>query len=241
MRFQNSENNITGPKAAPNPAHANETTSNTELFGLSAIIAPIIAITTTVALETHIISLLSAFLRTKPLKKFCDTLDDATSSCESEVDIVAARMPARITPANTNKIKLLPPSFCANTINIVSGSPIFLTTAAPIIPISKAENREMTTHTVAILREVFNSFSLRIAIKRSSTCGIPKYPSPHASVEIIVIKPYGADLPVSGTKLRTMLKNPGIDLAFSTTPSIPPATLMPKNKITTSATDINNP
>ena len=49
--------------------------------------------------------------------------------------------------------------------------------------------REIRTHTMAILLDIFSSRSLRIAMKRSSTWGIPKYPSPHASMEKIFSQP----------------------------------------------------
>ena len=59
----------------------------------------------------------------------------------------------------------------------------------PIIPINTATAIEITTQIVAILLESFILFSSLIAIKRKSTCGIPKYPSPHASVDAILIEP----------------------------------------------------
>ncbi len=49
-RLQKRANSTTGPKAAPNPAHANETIPNTELSGFLARKAAIIAITRSVAL-----------------------------------------------------------------------------------------------------------------------------------------------------------------------------------------------
>ena len=39
-----------------------------------------------------------------PSSKFSETLEDAARSCESEVDIVEASIPARITPAIMAKI-----------------------------------------------------------------------------------------------------------------------------------------
>ena len=44
----------------------------------------------------------------------------------------------------------------------------------PIMPIMTAANIEMTTHTMAIRRLVFTSSSLRMPMKRTSTCGMPK-------------------------------------------------------------------
>ena len=58
---------------------------------------------------------------------------------------------------------------------------------------------EITTHTDAILLEVFNLFSSSIPIKRSRICGMPKYPSPHASVDAMVRLLYGTDAPAAGS------------------------------------------
>ena len=71
--------------------------------------------------------------------------------------------------------------------------------AEPIIPIKMATNMEITTHTDAILLEVFNLFSSSIPIKRSRICGMPKYPSPHASVDAMVRLLYGTDAPAAGS------------------------------------------
>ena len=65
----------------------------------------------------------------------------------------------------------------------------------PMIPIRIAVPIAMTTHTLAILRDSFSFFSSLIAINRRRICGIPKYPSPHASVETIVRAEYGPEVP----------------------------------------------
>ena len=104
VRFQNRANRITGPNAAPKPAQANETMSNTEESGFSASSAPITATTITVPRATHITSFSLAFLWMIPLKKFCATLEEAARSWESAVDMVAARIPASTTPANSARI-----------------------------------------------------------------------------------------------------------------------------------------
>ena len=49
-RFQNSAHSTTGPNAAPNPAQAKDTISNTELFGFDARITPTMEMITTVIL-----------------------------------------------------------------------------------------------------------------------------------------------------------------------------------------------
>ena len=46
--------------------------------------------------------------------------------------------------------------------------------ARPIMPMYTAAVSEMTTQTVAMRRERLSSLPRRMAIKRSSTCGIPK-------------------------------------------------------------------
>ena len=59
--------------------------------------------------------------------------------------------------------------------------------ALPTMPINTATAMEITTHTDATLRESFSLLSSSIAIKRSRICGIPKYPSPHAIMDMILI------------------------------------------------------
>ena len=52
-----------------------------------------------------------------------------------------------------------------------------------MIPMKMATAMEITTQTEAILLEIVSSFSLRMPMKRSRICGIPKYPRPQAMVE----------------------------------------------------------
>ena len=99
VRFQNREQITSGPKAAPKPAHANETMPNTELSGLRAIIIPRIAMPTTVRRAASML-FFSGILRWNASRSmFSDTLEAAARSWESAVDIVLARIPARIRPA----------------------------------------------------------------------------------------------------------------------------------------------
>ncbi len=104
--------------------------------------------------------------------------------------MVAARIPAMITPARSGWKRS-----CARLAKTFS-APLWERSAAsvgksfrPRIPIKTATESETTTQTVAIRRERVSSSPRRIAIKRSRTCGIPKYPSPQESVERIVRNP----------------------------------------------------
>ena len=99
MRFQNKENSITAPKVAPNPAHAKETIRNTELSGFLARKTPITAITITVSLAMSMEDFFDSFSPMQSQKRFCETHEDAAKSWESDVDMVLARIPARIRPA----------------------------------------------------------------------------------------------------------------------------------------------
>ena len=66
-----------------------------------------------------------------------------------------------------------------------------------MIPIKIATHMEISTHTVAIRRERVSFFSSSIAMKRSRMCGMPKYPRPHARVDTMVSRLYGAAVPVA--------------------------------------------
>ena len=112
--------------------------------------------------------------------------------------MVAARMPAMTRPASTGGSRLV-----ESRINTFSASDAVVSDvgkrARPIRPMNTATDREITTHTVAMRRDCFSSFSLRIAMNRRSTWGIPKYPSPHASVETMLRGPYVPAAPNCGT------------------------------------------
>ena len=100
-RFQNRERSMTGPNAAPKPAQAKETTRNTELSGFHASTRPTSAMPMTVSLATSSDFFSLSRMPRNSTAMSCETLDAAASSWESAVDMVAARMPARITPATT--------------------------------------------------------------------------------------------------------------------------------------------
>ena len=82
--------------------------------------------------------------------------------------MVAARIPAITNPARIGGRK-----DSASVTKIFSAS-VALRCAVgkislPTIPINTATVREIKTHTMAILLDIFSSRSLRIAMKRSST------------------------------------------------------------------------
>ena len=76
----------------------------------------------------------------------------------------------------------------------------------PIIPMKIATVIEITTHTLAILLDIFSLFSSLIPIKRRRICGIPKYPSPHARVEAMVSAPYGLAFPVARSCVANIVR-----------------------------------
>ena len=87
--------------------------------------------------------------------------------------MVAARI-----PAITNPAKMAGSELVASVINIFSAAFAVKCCVGynilPVIPINTATASEITTHIIAILLERVNSSSLRIAINRNNTCGIPK-------------------------------------------------------------------
>ena len=105
--FQNNANSVNGPNAPPNPAHAFSTNPKTELFSSIAIKIPINAITIVVILEINSTFSSDISFLNNPWNKFLDTQDDAINSCESDVLIVAARIPERMIPAINNGISPL--------------------------------------------------------------------------------------------------------------------------------------
>ena len=116
----------------------------------------------------------------------------------------------------------------------------------PTSPINTAIVREIITHTTAMRRERVSSSSRRIAIKRRSTCGIPKYPSPHARADATGRNPYTPASPKSGTPsaacctpstvwgvaIPKKSRNPGISFTLSITAPRPPADAVPTQTIT---------
>ena len=94
-QFQNSN----GPNAAPKPAHAKDTIVKIELSGFCAIKTAIREMTMTVILAMRRDALVSSFFLPKSCTRFWEMLEAAARSWESAVDMVAAKIPARITPA----------------------------------------------------------------------------------------------------------------------------------------------
>ena len=133
------------------------------------------------------------FFRKSP-KRSEETEEEAASNCESAVDMVEARIPARIVPARSagstpcwlirSAILTMIVSEAEPSSGISSPAAVM---ASPMIPISTATAREMTTHPVATLLDSFNFSSSSMAIKRSRICGMPKYPRPHAIMDTILI------------------------------------------------------
>ena len=112
---------------------------------------------------------------------FSDTLDAAANSWESAVDMVLAKMPAKINPAMMAKNTPFSEMTCAIRTMMVSvslplscGTILALLSVRPTTPISTAIPIAITTHTDATRRDSFSFFSSSIAIKRSRMCGIPK-------------------------------------------------------------------
>ena len=190
--FQKSARIITGPNVAPNPAHAKLTIWKTELFGFQASTTPITPIRQSASLEI-VISFFSGSFAWKHFTRISEVIeDDAQRSCESAVDIVDARIPESTTPAIT--AKMAPWLARRSDIFIITvsesepesagmqPSPLI---ASPTTPIQTDTAIEIRTQTVATLLESESFFSSSIAMNLSRICGIPKYPSPHARVEMI--------------------------------------------------------
>ena len=98
-RFQNRASSTTGPKAAPNPAQAKDTIVKMELSGFPASTMAIREITITVTLAMMREDLADRVFLPNSCTRFWEILEEAASSWESAVDMVAARIPARIIPA----------------------------------------------------------------------------------------------------------------------------------------------
>ena len=77
--FQKREKRMMGPKVAPKPDHAKETTSNITLFSSQAITMPNTVMSRRTALETCIICLSVAFFLITLPKIFLETAEAAIS------------------------------------------------------------------------------------------------------------------------------------------------------------------
>ena len=109
------------------------------------------------------------------------TLEDAARSWESAVDMVAARIPANISPAMTAGRLPMEAIFSAILIIILWLSPGAMGASAPepimalpIMPISTAMPMEITTQMEATRRERDSFCGSSIAMNRSKIWGIPK-------------------------------------------------------------------
>ena len=96
--------------------------------------------------------------------------------------MVAAKIPAITNPARRGGSRLV-----AKRMNTFSASEEVSSAEGyserPTTPMNTAMVREITTQTVAILRDMVSSRSLRMAMNRSRTWGTPKYPKPHARAD----------------------------------------------------------
>lgn len=170
---------MTGPKAAPKPAHAKDTTRNTELSGSRARKAAIREMPSMTVRATSMPRLPLKSHRRKSLPRSCEIEEEAARSWLSAVDMVAARIPARITPASRAGstpnwlIRLAIRTMMVSESASCSSAPA-LVMALPTNPMVMATPIEITTHEEATRRESFSFFSSSMAIKRTKMWGMPK-------------------------------------------------------------------
>ena len=106
---------------------------------------------------------------------------------------------------------------------------------------------EITTQMIATRRDRPSSCSERMPMNRSSTCGMPKYPRPHARQEAIDKNPYGLLAPktftsvVDGVAVRTMEKKPSYCFTLAMTVLMPPADATESTRIRTRTVTITTP
>ena len=112
---------------------------------------------------------------------FCETLDAAASIWLSAVDMVAARIPARIRPASTAaSTPCCAMRLAMRTMRVSLEEPLRNSSAPalvmprPTTPMTMEAVMAMTTHTLAMRRLSTSFFSSSMAMKRSRMCGIPK-------------------------------------------------------------------
>ena len=112
---------------------------------------------------------------------FWETLDAAASIWLSAVDMVAARMPARIRPASTAaRMPCCAMRFAMRTMTVSLEEPLRYSSAPalvmprPTMPMMMEAVMAMTTHTLAMRRLSTSFFSSSMAMKRSRMWGIPK-------------------------------------------------------------------
>ena len=179
VRRQKMAHIMTGPKAAPKPAQAKETMPNTELLGSRAMTMPRMAMIIRVTRAMSMVVFSSTLTLNTPWKMSSEMEEEAASSWESQVDMVQARMPARITPASRPGSTPRWAIWSETTMMMRSGSsrgsraPAW-TMLMPSTPMKMATNMETNTQTEATrrLRVIFLGSSM--AMKRSRMWGMPK-------------------------------------------------------------------
>lgn len=170
-----------GPKPAPKPAQAKDTMPKMELLGSWAMITPRMAMSTTVSRAASMLLFWLSFRPSFSCSRFWDTLEEAASSWESAVDMVLARIPARIRPAmRAGRIPALLRRVAIWMTMVSLAEPDRdaivpeAVRALPTTPIITARNMAMTTHTEPTRRETTSFFSSSMAMNRSRMWGIPK-------------------------------------------------------------------
>ena len=141
----------------------------------------IMAMATMVSLAMSILFFSVSLMPKKSRAMSSEIEEDAARSWESAVDMVAARMPEKITPAR--RVARTPSLLRSREIFMMilwlsSGARSVMAPLAiialPIKPMAIAINIEITTQLQAIRREALSLFGCSIAMKRRSTWGIPK-------------------------------------------------------------------
>ena len=99
MRFQNRHRSISGPKAAPKPAHANDVMPKIVELEFQAIAMATMVMSTSVMREHHMTCFSVASFLNTPRYRFWLTALAEISRYESEDEIAAASTPAQAKPA----------------------------------------------------------------------------------------------------------------------------------------------
>ena len=181
QRFQNSAQSITAPNAPPNPAHAKLTMPKTLESGSRASTTPTTLTHTMVRRAANRLCFSLSLRCANSCKMFWETLDAAASIWLSAVDMVAARIPARMRPASTAANApwaLMRLAMRTMRVSLVeplrNSSTPALVMPRPTMPMTMEAVMAMTTHTEAMRRLRTSFFSSSMAMKRSRMWGIPK-------------------------------------------------------------------
>ena len=181
QRFQNRAQRTTAPKEPPKPAHAKLTMPKTLESGSRASTTPTTLTQMMVRRAAKRLCFSLSLRWPNSCKMFWDTLDAAASIWLSAVDIVAARMPARMSPARTaasTPCWLM--RLAMRTMRVSLDEPLRNSSAPtlvmprPTMPMTMDAVMAMTTQTVAMRRLRTSFFSSSMAMKRSRMWGIPK-------------------------------------------------------------------